>query len=161
MLGLPKAISLNMVALKVVDDSEIAVWKVRNTIHCLSLHLKIYQQEVWRMISNFQAFNITIVPRTRNTTANALENIAPRMSPLRDKFTIEILYRPSIPDNITNLRVFDDDQKILHFRANADTFKDEAIDEDEHDRSLQAGTNMKKGHLIARGVETLEKIYDL
>jgi len=46
-LGLCKAISLNVVVLKVVGDSEIVVPQVRNTIHCLSPHLKIYQQEVW------------------------------------------------------------------------------------------------------------------
>jgi len=43
------------------------------------------------------------------------------------------LYRQSIPDKITNLHVFDDDQQILHFMANDDTIKDAMIDEDEHE----------------------------
>ena len=41
-LGLQKAISLNMVVLKVVGDSEIVVRQVCNTIHYFSLHLKSY-----------------------------------------------------------------------------------------------------------------------
>ena len=109
-LGLQKSISLNVVVLKVGSYLEIVVSSVRNTIQFLSPHLKSYQQEVWRLISNFQAFNITFVPRTHNAATNALANIASRMSPLRDIFTVEILYRSFILDNITNLRVFDDDQ---------------------------------------------------
>jgi len=45
-----------------------------------------------------------------NAAADALVNATARMTPLRDKFSIEILYKPSIPDNITNLCVFDDDE---------------------------------------------------
>lgn len=113
------------------------------------------------MISNFQEFNVTSVPRTRYATTNALANTTSRMSPLRDRFSIKILYRPSISDNITNLRVFDDDQQILHFMANVDTFKDATVDEKEHHRSLQARTYIKTGHLIPKGVASLEIIYEL
>lgn len=45
--------------------------------------------------------------------------------------------------------------------ANVDTFKDEVIDEDDHERSLQEEASSKKGHLILKGLESLEKIYDL
>lgn len=54
------------------------------------------------------------------------------MTSLRDRFTIENLYKPYIPNNITNLHVFDDDEQILHFMTNTDVFKDTTIDEDEH-----------------------------
>jgi len=80
-LGLQKGINLNMVILKVVGDSEIVVRQVRNTFHCLSLHLKSYKQEVWQLISNFQEF-ITVVPRTHNVFASSLKNIASIISPL-------------------------------------------------------------------------------
>ena len=45
--------------------------------------------------------------------------------------------------------------------ANADIFKDAAIDVDEHDLSLQAGANDMKGHIITKDVVSLEKLYDL
>lgn len=45
--------------------------------------------------------------------------------------------------------------------ANVDVFKDAAIDEDEHEQSLQAGVDDKKGNLIPKGVVSLENIYDL
>jgi ribonuclease HI len=46
--GLKRAIDL-----KVFGDSKIIVRQVRNTIHCLSPHLKSYQQEVWNMLYSF------------------------------------------------------------------------------------------------------------
>lgn len=83
------------------------------------------------------------------------------MSLIRDIFTIEILYKPSILDNITNLCVFNDDQQILYFMANNEIFKDVAIDDDEYKRSLQAGGDDMKGHIITKGVVSLENIYDM
>ena len=92
--------------MKVVDDSEIMVRHVRTTIHYVPPCLKTYQQEVWRLISNFQDFNIISVPRMYNIFADALKNEDAKMLSLRDGFTIEILYKPSILDNITNLHIF-------------------------------------------------------
>lgn len=106
LLGLQKAIDLNIANLQVVGDSKIMVRHVRNIIHCVSPHLKSYQQELWKLISHFQAFNIISVPRMCSIVVDAFENAATRMSPLRDNFFIEILYKPYVPDNITNLRFF-------------------------------------------------------
>lgn len=41
-----------------------------------------------------------------NATTDALENVATKMTPLRDKFSVEILYKPSILDKISNLHIF-------------------------------------------------------
>ena len=57
--------------------------------------------------------------------------------------------------------MFDDDQRILHFMANADTLKHAVIDEDEHEKYFQDGADNKKGHLIPKGVVSLEKLYDM
>lgn len=46
-LGLQKAIDLNVVVLKVVGDSEIVVRQLCNIIYCISPCIKSYQQEVW------------------------------------------------------------------------------------------------------------------
>lgn len=109
-LGLQKSIDLKFFVLKVVSVSEILVCHVRNSIHCVSPRLKSYQQEVWKIISHFQDFNIILVLRMRHVITNALENVAARMLLLRHNFSIAILYKPYVPDNITNLCVFYDDQ---------------------------------------------------
>lgn len=46
----------------------------------------------------------------RNAATNASSNATAMMLPLRDGFSVENLYKPSVPDNITSLRVFYDDQ---------------------------------------------------
>ena len=38
--------------------------------------------------------------------ANAAYNICPSDDFSHDKFSVELIYRPSIPDNVTNWRVF-------------------------------------------------------
>ena len=47
-----------------------------------------------------------------------------------------MIFRPSIPDNIFNWCVFDNDVQVLNFLMNADTFKGSAIDEITHDENL-------------------------
>jgi ribonuclease HI len=82
--------------IKVFGDSEIVIRQVRNTIHCLSSHLKHYQQEVWELIKNFDAFNISIVPHSLNYDAYLLANVASRLIPsegiMSDTFSVELLY---------------------------------------------------------------------
>ena len=67
------------------------------------------------MTNSFSAFNIKSVPRSQNFNTDILANTASRLilpeglSP--QTFSIELMYRPSIPDNVTNWKVFDDANK--------------------------------------------------
>jgi ribonuclease HI len=104
--GINKSIDLNVKELKFFGDSEIIVRQVRNTIHCKSPHLRNYQQEVHMLIEHFEAFNITTIPRIMNTLVDSLTTVSSRLSPLEDYesswFTVELLYKPSVPNNISN-----------------------------------------------------------
>ena len=150
-----KAIELKEKKLKFFGDSEIIVRQVRNTIHCLSPHLKGYQTEVWDLITNFNAFNINSIPRFQNAAANFLVVSIARLVPTNNKCSIELIFRPSILNNVTNLRVFDDDQHIIDFLKNDETFKDSVIDDEDHQANIQSGNFMPKG------VTTLEGLFDL
>ena len=99
-------------------DSEIIVKQIRNQIHCISPHLKSYQSEVWDFIKSFCAFNIVSIPRLRNATVDLLATSATRLVPSNNRCSIELLFRPSVPNMITNLRVFDDNQQILECLTN-------------------------------------------
>ena len=94
------------------------------------------------MIKYFDALNISLVPRSLNYDAHLLANVSSRIIPfenlLTDTFSVELLYKPLIPDNVTNWRVFDDDQHIISFLHLEVTFKDSIIDEDQHDREMNA-----------------------
>jgi ribonuclease HI len=175
--GLKKAIDLNIKELKVFGDSEIIVRQVKNTIHCNSPHLRNYQQEVHRIIDNFEAFNITIVPRTKNTLVDSLATAASRLSPLEDyeasRFAVELLYRPSVPNNISNWKVFEGDEQIVDFLTNQENFKDLAIDDEifqelltesnlhEQKRGTDHPNDKPKFHTIPKGVANLENLFDL
>ena len=108
--GLKKAIELKVKNMKVYGDSEIVINQIRNKSHWISLHLKAYQNEVWELLTNFDAFNIFSIPRVKNVAANLLATLAARLVPTNNRCSIELLFKPSISNNITNFRVFDDDQ---------------------------------------------------
>ena len=78
----------------------------------MSPHLKGYQNEVWELLTNFNAFNINSIPRLENAAADLLATYAARLVPTNIKCSIELIFRPFVPNNVTNLRVFDDDQQI-------------------------------------------------
>jgi hypothetical protein len=58
------------------------------------------------LIDNFEAFNITVVLRTKNTLVDSLATTTSILSPLEDyeasRFALELLYKPSVPHNISN-----------------------------------------------------------
>ena len=100
--GLRKAIELKVENLKVYGDSEIIVKQIRNQIHCISPHLKAYKNEVWDLLKYFHAFNIVSIPRLKNVVADLLATSAARLVPSNNQCSIELLFRPSVPDMITN-----------------------------------------------------------
>ena len=89
------------------------------------------------MISHFNAFNINSIPRLQNVAADFLVVSAVMLVPTNNKCSIELIFRPSVADNITNLRVFDDDEHIINFLANDGVFKKSIIDDEEHQADLQ------------------------
>ena len=101
--GLRKAIEFKVENLKVYGDSEIVIKQIRNQIHCISPHLKAYQNEVWNLLKKFYAYNIVSIPRLKNVAAELLATSAARLVPSNNKCSIELLFRPSVPDMITNL----------------------------------------------------------
>jgi hypothetical protein len=89
---------------------------------------------------NFLAFNINSIPRLSNFEADLLANITSKLFPAEglsaNLFSVELLFRPSILDNFTNWRVFDDEQQIISFLHMEDTFQGAIIDEGTHDENL-------------------------
>ena len=136
--------------MKAYGDSEIIVKQIRNQIHCISPHLKAYQNEVWDLLKCFNAFNIISIPRLKNAAADLLATSAARLVPSNNRCSVELLFRPSVPDMITNLRVFDDDQQIIECLMNDEAFKGVIIDDEEHQDEL------KFNNFVPKGVRTLE-----
>ena len=77
--GLKKSIEFKVRNGKVFGDPEIIVKQARNTIHCLSPHLKGYQNEVWELLTNFEPFNINSIPKLKNAATDLLATSAVRL----------------------------------------------------------------------------------
>ena len=74
------------------------------------------------LIDNFEAFSVIFVPRMKNTLVDAVATTASILSPLEDyeasRFAVELLYKPLVPNNIYNLKVFEGDEQIVYFLTN-------------------------------------------
>ena len=81
-----------------------------------------------------------------------------------DKFFVELIYRPSIPDNIRNWRVFEENKQIINFLHSEDTFKGSVIDDEQHEALLQASTSKEKpenSNIVPKNIVRMEKLFDL
>ena len=70
------------------------------------------------MITHFNAFNINAIPRLQNVATDLLATFASILVLNNNKFSIELIFRPLVPDNIKNMRVFNDDEQIIKFSMN-------------------------------------------
>ena len=96
--------------------------------------------------------------------ANATSNLCPSDDFSHDKFSVELIYRLSILDNISNLRVFKDDKQIINFLHSEDTFKGSVIDDEQHESLLQASASEEKpkhSNTMPKNIVRLEKLFDL
>lgn len=160
--GLQKAISLTVRYLKMFGDSEIVIKQVINNIHCVSNHLKHYQYLIQDLISHFSAFNIAPIPRLHNASANILAHISSKLIPPEDfssdRFLIELIFYPSILDNITNWHMINDENDILSFLTSEGSYSDQIFDEDEHDKKLN---KYYEDNSLPKPLVRLEDLYDL
>ena len=70
--------------------------------------------------------------------ANATSNLFLSDDFSHDKFSIELIYKTSILNNITNWRVFEDNEQIINFLHLEGAFKGSVIDDEQHESLLQA-----------------------
>ncbi|KAH9328592.1 hypothetical protein KI387_000700, partial [Taxus chinensis] len=105
----------------------LIVKQVKNQFQVKNDHLRHYRNKVWEAIEVFDAFSIKSVPHEKNDKADSLAVSASLMIPHsefdQDKYTIEMVFRPSVPDNAENWQVFNDDQKIITFLEKRDNFE--------------------------------------
>jgi hypothetical protein len=71
---------------------------------------------------------------------------------------VELLYKPSVPNNISNWKVFEGDEQIIKFLTNQDNFKDLAIDDEvfqeqsiDPDPRTGQPADKSKSHTILKG----------
>jgi len=132
--GLKAAKKMGVKCISTFGDSELVVQQVRQQYQCKHLRIKSYRNNVWDIIDNFfDDFNITTIPRDENSEADSptMTGSTFKATPvLKIKHEVEIRHRPSIPDNIKQWKVFEDDQQIKMFLELIEEFSDTHIDQD-------------------------------
>ena len=102
LLGLEIARDQKIKCLSVIGDSDLIVSQVKNQLAAKNNRLGDYRNIVWDTIEMFDAFAIQVVPREENTLADALSVIACTFeipNHLKEECKVEVLFRPSVPDN--------------------------------------------------------------
>jgi hypothetical protein len=56
--------------------------------------------------------------------------------PRDDGFSIEMMFRPYVPDNVMNWKVFNGDSQIINYLTSSYTFQDSVIDDEVHQHEL-------------------------
>jgi len=101
-----KSIDMKVKNLNVLGDSQIILDQVRKRIHNNSPHVVRYQHELWSLIDNFDSFNITYIPQGKNQDADLMAGMATKLFPdlrlNKNKYYVELIFKPSVPDNISN-----------------------------------------------------------
>jgi hypothetical protein len=72
---------------------------------------------------------------------------------------LEIIFRPSVPDNVDNWQVFRDDKQILRFINNAQEFSDFNVSYKEEGKDYPEENDSVRNP-APRGIIALEKIFD-
>jgi len=96
--GLKKVVDLKVKNIKLFGDSKFILRQVNNTIHCNLGHLKNYQNKVWHLKSLLDSFDISSI-------ANVASKLLPSKDFIRDKLYVQLLFKPLVPNNVTNWRV--------------------------------------------------------
>ena len=119
-------------------------------------------------MTKFENLNIKSIPRSKNSNADMSANAASNLSPsddfTHDRFSMELMYKTSIPNNIINWWIFDDDPQIKDFIHLKDTFKGSVIDDEQHESLLQASTSEDKLEFYnpnPKNIVGLDKYFDL
>jgi ribonuclease HI len=136
-LGLRATKDMKIEELLVFGDAELIVHQVRNIYQEKHPRLRTYRNEVWDLIDSFfLTFNISFVPREDNTLVDSLYVSASNFKiplPPKLKYDVEVKYRPSIPDNVKNWKVFEVDLEIKIFLETIEEFSSLHSDQDPYD----------------------------
>jgi hypothetical protein len=163
LLGLEIAKDMGIKILSIKGDSDLVILQVKNKFACKSERLRRYINAIWDTIEMFDATDLISVPRNQNSLSDSLVIATSTLQPSEDLIKgegkLEIIFRPSVPDNIDHWKVFRDDKQILIFIHNVQEFSDFNVSYKEEGKDYAEEDNPIKNP-IPRGITALEKIFD-
>jgi hypothetical protein len=111
---------------------------------------------------SFRKVSLEAIPREENHVADALavsaSTLQPCEGPLHDLCKMEVLFRPSVPDNLEHWQVFEDDDQIIRFMENNKEFTDSQITFLADSMNLEV-INLQS-NTLPKGCVPLENLFD-
>ena len=87
--------------------------------------LRAYRDDAMDLLKTFVEFQLTFIPRNQHILANGLAFVASTcLRPYESKqYTIQVKYRPVVPDNEKYWQVFEGDKQIEDFLKSRNEFE--------------------------------------
>ncbi len=114
-------------------DSEQIIKQVQGTYQTKNPRMSSYRNVVLDLLEKFSEFMFSVIPGVRNTVPDSLAvaaSVSKILGFLKTKDEFEVTNRPSVPDNIKNWQVFEDDKQIENSLQLEGEFQNLGIDED-------------------------------
>jgi hypothetical protein len=138
-LGLRVAKYIGIEAISMFGDVKLILNQIINIYQAKHPRLRDYRNKVWDLVESFfLSFNISFIPREENVITDSLVVSASNFIvplPPEIKYDVEVKYRPSIPNNVKNWKVFEDDLEIKIFLETIGEFSASHIDQDNDSKS--------------------------
>jgi ribonuclease HI/transposase InsO family protein len=161
-LGLNLAIDKGATILEVKGDSDLIVSQVLMRFATKNEKLKKYRDMAQNISKTFRKMSLEAIPREENHVADALavsaSTLQPCEGPLHDQCKMEVLFRPSIPDNLEHWQVFEDDDQIIRFMENSKEFTNTQINFLAESMDLEV-INLQN-NTLPKGCIPLEDLFD-
>jgi ribonuclease HI len=128
LLGLEICKDRGIKCLNIKGDSDLVIQQLKNKFTCKSERLKGYRNTIWAMMDDFDALDLVAIPREKNSKADELAVAASTLtvsdSLIDENISVEVIFRPSIPDNRNHWQVFQDDKQVIKFLTHMHEFSD-------------------------------------
>eukprot|EP00253_Pinus_taeda_P011266 PITA_11266 len=131
LLGLKLVKSLQAIKVSILGDLDLVIQQVKGNFVTNDKRLRSYSSAATELLKSFTEFQIAKIPRAQNLHAHSLATFASTCKlPLEPHhcFTAEIKHRPSVPNNVKDLQVFDDDTQTNNFLTLQEEFSGLNID---------------------------------
>jgi ribonuclease HI len=162
LLGLELCRDRGVKCLNIKGDSDLIIQQLKNKFACKSKRLKGYRNAIWDLINDLDALNLIAIPREHNSKANELAVVASTLqlpdSLLDENISVEVIFRPSVPDNMNHWQVFDDDKQVIKFLTHMHEFSDFGINMKEEGCNYTGNDDKLKAP--PRRVVSLERDFD-
>jgi hypothetical protein len=90
-----------------------------------------YRNAIWDLMNDLDAIDLIVIPREHNSKADELVVAASTLqlpdSLIDGNISVEVIFRPFVPNNVDHWQVFDDDKQVIKFLTHMHKFSDLGI----------------------------------